>query len=102
MTAPCLNLRLVISTEEFEAMRFDGTKERADQIIAWVRAAHGNAIAPGHFRDQVGTIPAAVFQPLLGGTVMSALAGNYVVRRDRHYFAAYAPEVFNKKFRVLP
>lgn len=92
----------VASTETFEAIRFDGSKERAEQIIAWIRSSHGDQIAPGHYRAMVGAIPAAVFQPLLGGTMLCAVTGNWVVRRSEHYFASVAPEIFAKRFRVLP
>lgn len=92
----------VSSTETFEAMHFDGTKERAEAIIAWIRAAHGDAIAPGHYRAKSGAVEASVFQPLLGGTIMSALAGQWVVQRSTHYFSAYTPEAFAKRFQVEP
>ena len=92
----------VSSTETFAAMRFDGTRERAEAIIAWIRAAHGDAIAPGHYRPGAGAVVAAVFQPLLGGTMMCALEGQWVVQRSTHYFSAYLPEVFAKLFQVEP
>lgn len=91
----------VASTETFEAIRFDGSKECAEQIIAWIRAAHGDAIAPGHYQPPTGSVVAAVFQPLLAGSVMAATTGQWVVRKSQHYFAAVAPEVFARKFQVV-
>ena len=91
--------RVALKPTYCTAIRFDGTPEMAQIIIDWIRAAAPH-LGVGHHRAACGAISAAVFQPLLGSTLM-ALTGQWVVQVGSDAFKAYSHDAFAAKFEVV-